>query len=155
MRLTGNQDMGVLSWDVSFCYSNCLFPILATWAQLCTTFSSSFECLIKPSTLPLILSSPLGCSYSDIRAVRVSSHLTRTVGLGRRLEHTPARFHGSQTHIYQSTWFCCFSFLSLPQCAFKCQGGRSGSGASVFRVWRKMKRAKRKQSRSKEKKGRT
>lgn len=135
MRLTGNHDMGVLSWDVSFCYSNYLsFSYPSNLSSTLHNFSSSFECLIKPSTLPPILSSPLGCSYGDIRAVRVSSHLTRTVGLGRRLEPTPARFHGSQTHIYQSTWFCCFSFLSLPQCAFKCQGGRSGSVASVFRV---------------------
>lgn len=72
-------------------------------------------------------------------------HLIRTVGLRRK----------AKTHICQSPWFCCFSFLSIVQCAFKCQGSRLGSVTLVFRLWRKMRRAKRKCNRRKEKKERT
>lgn len=122
----------------------CPFPILATWAQLCSSFSNSFECLIKTSRLSPILSCQLGYSYS-VRAVRVTSQLIRTVGLRRK----------AKTHICQSPWFCCFSFLSIAQCAFKCQGSRLGSVTLVFRLWRKMRRAKRKSNRRKEKKERT
>lgn len=52
----------------------CPFPILATWAQLCPSFSNSFECLIKTPRLSPILSCQLGYSYS-VRAVRVTSIL--------------------------------------------------------------------------------
>lgn len=116
----------------------CPFPILATWAQLCPSFSNSFECLIKTSRLSPIVSCQLGYSYS-VRAVKVASHLMRTVGLRRK----------AKTHICQSPWFCCFSFLSIAQCAFKCQGSRLGSVTLVFRLWRKMRRAKRKCKRKK------
>lgn len=46
----------------------CPFPILATWAQLCPSFSNSFECLIKTSRLSPILSSVslfLQCQSSE------------------------------------------------------------------------------------------
>lgn len=98
-------------------------------------------------------------SYKNIKVV---THSFISVGLflqwRQRSEGWLPSYENSETqkkaraHICQSPWFCCFSFLSLLQCAFKGQGGRSGSVISVFRMWRKMRRAKRKRNKSKEKK---
>lgn len=67
----------------------CLFPVLTTWAQLCPTFSDSFECLTKIwSWMPPRPSFQL-LSYCE---VTVEQELTlRTMGPRRRLEPTSAR----------------------------------------------------------------
>lgn len=97
--LHGNIDVRMEPFGIQII---CLFPILTTCAQLCPTFSNSFECLTKiQSWIPPSHSFQLS-SYCEVTVEWELTSLFENNGPQKK----------ARTHIFQSSWFWCFSFLS-------------------------------------------